>query len=56
LGEAEDEAILDVEIFAGEEADAVKPAPDPIESQVSENHYIAWAGLDHDAIGPANQD
>jgi hypothetical protein len=48
--------VFNVEVLAGKEADAVNAGPDSVDPEVAQNHNVTWAGLDHDAIGAADQD
>ena len=54
-GEPEDIAILNVQVFAGEEADAVDSGADSVDPEVAENHNVTGTSLDYDSIGAADQ-
>src|SRR5947209_17429031 len=54
--EPKDIAILNVQVLACKEADAVDSGADSVDAQVAENDYIAGAGLNNDAVGAADQD
>src|SRR5215470_8095185 len=55
LGEAENVAVLHVEVLAGEEPDTVQSASNSVEPQVTQNYHIIRSRLDHDAVGSSDQ-
>src|SRR5262249_41414240 len=55
LGKAEDVALLDDERLPTEESDSVESAANPVDPEVAYNHHVIRSGLDHNAVGSADQ-
>src|SRR2546423_7079191 len=56
LSEAENEAVFDVEVLAGKEADTVEARSNSVEPEVAQDDHIGLGiGLDNDSVGAADQ-
>src|SRR6266404_8504246 len=56
LREAENEAVLDVQVLAGIELDAIESRPNTVNSQVAQNYDVGRSiGLDYDSVGAADE-
>src|SRR6266404_875456 len=55
LGEAENEAILDFQVLAGDELDAVQSGADSVNPHITQGHHIVRAGSHNNSIGSGNQ-
>ncbi|HZD07789.1 MAG TPA: hypothetical protein VE176_06045 [Candidatus Limnocylindrales bacterium] len=56
VGEAKDIASFNEQRLASEPADAIDSGANAVEPEISQNHNIRRSGLDHDAVGAADQD
>jgi hypothetical protein len=54
-GKAEDIAILNGERLTGKKPDSVDAGANAVDAEVPENHIVRRTGLDHDAVGAADE-